>query len=451
MFAPLDRSRYGGLWKLSGVGRHDRGWAHITLPPKANVALRLLQAKIDKDDLAEDGMETEPHITVKYGLTGVTYPELVEETRSNGGGKVRLGVTSLFENPDADVLKVSAVSHALHALHKSLSRLPNDDKYPEYTPHATVAYLKPGKGKKYVGLTVAEGIEFSFDQFGYRDERDRNYVIRLDGKKQAEAGYGDIALLQPHNIVDFVLQKHTTDKRPTHPHYDLRLGTPKTQMFSFAIPKAELPPEGERRLAIRTPLHSSRYSRFYGRLGKGKGTGTVERVALDKATIGKTTAKTVEFTTGGKTYVLIHTGGKDGNSWQLYTKPTQEKVAGVSTVPLVFRTKTGQVRGRIVAEVADTPELRRKGLSKRANLLDGHGMFFDKAGAFWMKDVAFPLDIVFVDKKGTVVDAQTMKVASGGRLPLYSSFEATAEHAIEVPAGWCKRHGVTVGDAVRPE
>ena len=36
-------------------------------------------------------------------------------------------------------------------LNYTVSKLPNEDKYPIYIPHLTLAYLKPGTGKKYIG------------------------------------------------------------------------------------------------------------------------------------------------------------------------------------------------------------------------------------------------------------------------------------------------------------
>jgi 2'-5' RNA ligase len=48
-------------------------------------------------------------------------------------------------------LKFNVVSDpGLQQLHDELSKLPNNDKFPTYTPHITIAYLNKGEGKKYV-------------------------------------------------------------------------------------------------------------------------------------------------------------------------------------------------------------------------------------------------------------------------------------------------------------
>lgn len=158
------------------------GWSYVRLPEEIRKAMKLVRDKIDIDDLGEDGKEGHPHITAKYGLTVKNPEEVKNATIGNRGGKVRMGKTSLFENEDCDVLKVSVTSHALHALWKSLSELPNEDKHDEYIPHATLAYLKKGTGKKYRNLDDLDGMEFVFDAFVFQDADDVETEIVLDGK-----------------------------------------------------------------------------------------------------------------------------------------------------------------------------------------------------------------------------------------------------------------------------
>src|SRR3989344_5408813 len=62
----------------------------------------------------------------------------------------------------------------------------------------------------------------------------------------------------------------------------------------------------------------------------------------------------------------------------------------------------------ITVEVVVTDETRRLGLSGRSTLPEGSGMFFifDTPGlyAFWMKDMHFSIDIVWIDENFVVVD-----------------------------------------------
>src|SRR6185312_9026705 len=61
----------------------------------------------------------------------------------------------------------------------------------------------------------------------------------------------------------------------------------------------------------------------------------------------------------------------------------------------------------VEVEVADTDASRERGLSYRDVLLLGHGMLFvfqiPGTYGFWMKDMHFPLDIIFADSNGIIV------------------------------------------------
>jgi len=174
---------------INKTARANLGWSYIKLPKNVRDAMKLLRDKIDKDDLGEDGKETHPHITAKYGLVGTNPEDVMAAVKGNRGGKVRMGKTSLFHQEDGDVLKISVTSHALHNLWKSLSTLENEDKFTEYVPHSTLAYLKPGAGKKYSGDSDIEGMEFTFDSFVFEDKNDVATEISLneDMVKNAQA------------------------------------------------------------------------------------------------------------------------------------------------------------------------------------------------------------------------------------------------------------------------
>ena len=117
-------------------------------------------------------------------------------------------------------------------------------------------------------------------------------------------------------------------------------------------------------------------------------------------------------------------------------------------VKVNFTGRDGTVKASAVLEIADTPETRRIGLSKRASLADGRGMFFDTAGVYWMKDVAFPLDLTFLSKEGEVLETLAMPVDKGGLFHYSPSLENLAKvaHAVETPMGFLAAHGVVPGD-----
>ena len=102
------------------------------------------------------GLETEPHCTLLYGLHEEVELEDVKNVLDNiVFGYCRIHNPSLFENEKFDVLKFDVgYTHRggafLHNANRLLNTLPNTQTYPDYHPHMTVAYLKPGMGKKYV-------------------------------------------------------------------------------------------------------------------------------------------------------------------------------------------------------------------------------------------------------------------------------------------------------------
>lgn len=119
--------------------------------------------------------------------------------------------------------------------------------------------------------------------------------------------------------------------------------------------------------------------------------------------------------------------------------------------PLVFKfcDKTGtKTKCAALIEIANTPALRTKGLSKRASLSKIGGMYFNKASTFWMKDTNFPLDLVFIDKNGRITEKTAMALDRKGRT-LYPPKSEKSAHAIELSLGFCDKHNIKVGDIVK--
>lgn len=103
----------------------------------------------------------------------------------------------------------------------------------------------------------------------------------------------------------------------------------------------------------------------------------------------------------------------------------------------------------VVVELANTPELREKGLSGRDRLEPGTGMLFifphpSRAG-FWMKDMGFAIDIIWINQ-GSVVDIASGIVKTDPLVTYYPRLPA--DLALEVEAGFAKRTGLKIGDPV---
>ena len=114
---------------------------------------------VGESDAYDDyGVEEETHVTALYGLTTDNADEVRKVVEGFGEFNITLGKTSLFENEEYDVLKIDVESKELRDLNKLIDdSLDNENSFPDYKPHITIAYLKPGEGKKYSGDTRFEG------------------------------------------------------------------------------------------------------------------------------------------------------------------------------------------------------------------------------------------------------------------------------------------------------
>jgi uncharacterized membrane protein (UPF0127 family) len=114
-------------------------------------------------------------------------------------------------------------------------------------------------------------------------------------------------------------------------------------------------------------------------------------------------------------------------------------------------TKSKIILGKVQynVEVADTDELRERGLMGREKLSDNEGMIFifDEAQpqGFWMKNTLIPLSIGFFDEKGKLFQVTDMEPASPMDLsPKVYRSTRPAKFALEEPRGWFSRKKILV-------
>lgn len=102
--------------------------------------------------------------------------------------------------------------------------------------------------------------------------------------------------------------------------------------------------------------------------------------------------------------------------------------------------------------VAKTEEEKQKGLSGIESLpLDEGKLFiFDQPDtlSFWMKDMKFPIDIIFINDDKIVSIVENAKpVAANTNLPIYQP-TAPSDKALEINAGLSKKYNFKPGDTV---
>lgn len=110
---------------------------------------------------------------------------------------------------------------------------------------------------------------------------------------------------------------------------------------------------------------------------------------------------------------------------------------------------------RFLAKVARTSAEREKGLSGREHLGKNDGMLFifEEPGlyGFWMKDMKFPIDIIWI-KDGRIVgfseNVEPQISAQESELKIYKP-PGLIDRALEINANGAKQHGIKIGDFVR--
>jgi uncharacterized membrane protein (UPF0127 family) len=108
----------------------------------------------------------------------------------------------------------------------------------------------------------------------------------------------------------------------------------------------------------------------------------------------------------------------------------------------------------VSAELATTMGEQACGLSGREGLSENDGMLFPFSSgstqSFWMKDMQFPIDIIWISDNtvvGFVENADPQIGASLWKLKIYNS-PPKVNTVLEVPAGFVQRKNIHVGDTL---
>ena len=123
---------------------------HIEMCGVFRSRLRDASRFIPDDALAEDGRESEHHLTILYGLTSPTPDDVESFAKASCPVSLMTNGVSVFETEEHDVVKIDVISPSAELLHSVLKKyVPNEDKWPAYRPHITLAYVKKGLGRVY--------------------------------------------------------------------------------------------------------------------------------------------------------------------------------------------------------------------------------------------------------------------------------------------------------------
>jgi len=166
-----DEDEYKEYWDEESLKKeskkgvtYDKSSTQIDLPKELADKVK----KWGKDNIPEEevytdpkdkslGRENEIHTTVLYGLNTNDIEEVKKVISYVEPFEIKFDKVSIFDGNKKpyDVVKIEVKSPELNKLHYFLEEnIDNENSYPEYKPHITIAYVKKGEGKKYVGKDV---------------------------------------------------------------------------------------------------------------------------------------------------------------------------------------------------------------------------------------------------------------------------------------------------------
>ena len=109
------------------------------------------------------------------------------------------------------------------------------------------------------------------------------------------------------------------------------------------------------------------------------------------------------------------------------------------------------INGHVISvDVVSTPAEQEQGLSGRKSLEKNTGMFFvfskPESIGFWMKDMNFSIDMVWLDSSGKVVTIKEHATPEGYPEVFYPTIPA--QYVIELPDRDTERLGIEVGQTI---
>lgn len=156
----------------------------MILDPERQSLLRFGKKIVKEDDLYvvgdEFGREKETHVTILYGFVPDLEKEQIIEILDDIQAPFSITLTGIdtFQNKEEgfDVVKFSVESPILRQLNTKASRYPNQNDFPNYSPHMTIAYVKPDTFKdKKSGLKIVVPIR----QICYSSSEKKKLYINL--------------------------------------------------------------------------------------------------------------------------------------------------------------------------------------------------------------------------------------------------------------------------------
>ncbi len=106
--------------------------------------------------------------------------------------------------------------------------------------------------------------------------------------------------------------------------------------------------------------------------------------------------------------------------------------------------------GVLTVELANSVAEQAQGLSDRPSLAPDRGMLFtfatDTMPSFWMKDMNFPIDMIWLSAAGEIKDLDTN--VSTSTYPQTFAPKTPVRYVLEVNANYAREHNLNLGDFI---
>jgi uncharacterized membrane protein (UPF0127 family) len=120
------------------------------------------------------------------------------------------------------------------------------------------------------------------------------------------------------------------------------------------------------------------------------------------------------------------------------------------TATVTIHDEVGAELATVDVRIADTKEKRRVGLMRTESLANGSGMLFvhprDGTYTYHMENMAFDIDIIFVDASGTITSIH--QAAAPGPDETTDTYTGRGRYVLEVPRGFTEAADIRVGHRV---
>lgn len=124
--------------------------------------------------------------------------------------------------------------------------------------------------------------------------------------------------------------------------------------------------------------------------------------------------------------------------------------ASYETTPVVVRGDDGELRGAVLAAIADNGDKRRLGLSAAESMPADGGMLFtyDSVGerTYVMREMSFGLDIIYANSDGEITEIHTAPEPGPDENGANQTYPGRGQYVFEVNRNWTADNNVSVGD-----